>query len=177
MPLLGAQAVQELELLTINEQNFVRVAAVSTQPIPATKPDILERYADVFADTAGNLTGMVHLETDPTVRPVIMPARKLPLTVEQPVKDKLAKLISTGILEPLDEPTTWMNQMAVPVKPSGTIRICLGPRGLNTALMREHYTLPTLDRMLHKLRGAKVFSKADLRNAFWHLTLAAYHMV
>ena len=61
--------------------------------------------------------------------------------------------------------------MAVPVKPSGKIRICLEPRGLNTALMREHYTLPTLDAMLNKLRGAKVFSKADLRNAFWHLTL------
>ena len=127
----------------------------------STKPDILERYADVFADTVGNLTGTVHLETDPTVRPVIMPARKLPLAVEQPVKGELAKLVSTDILEPVDKPTTWVSQMAVPVKPSGKIRICLDPHGLNTALMREHYTLPTLDAMLHKLRGAKVFSKGQ----------------
>ena len=92
MPLLGTQAVQELELLTINEQNFVRVAAVSTQLVSATKPDIIERYADVFGATVGNLTGTVHLETDSTVRPVIMPARKIPLAVEQPVKMNLRNL-------------------------------------------------------------------------------------
>ena len=82
------------------------------------------------------------LKTEPIVRPVILPAWKLPLAVEQPVKDKLAKVISTGVLEPADKPTTWVSQMTVPVKPSGKIRICLDPRGVNTALMREHYTLP-----------------------------------
>ena len=51
MPLLGAQVVQELKLLAVNKQNFVHVAAVTTQRVPAIRPDILagECYADVFA--------------------------------------------------------------------------------------------------------------------------------
>ena len=61
--------------------------------------------------------------------------------------------------------------MAVVVKPTGALRICIDPRGLSQALMRERHTLPTLDSMLHKAQGAKVFSKADLRHGYWHLRL------
>ena len=172
MPLLGASAVLELNLLTINESNFVRVDAVNEGPLPTTKSAILDNYAAVFDNTLGNLPGPpVHLQLDPTVQPIILPARKLPLAMEQPVKSELARLVDAGVLEPVDKPTRWVNQMSVVERPNGKLRICLDPRGLNSALMREHHTLPTLDTMLHKVQGAKVFSKADLRNGFWHLSL------
>ena len=102
---------------------------------------------------------------------VIMPARKLPLSLEEPVKHELEQLVSKGVLGPTEEPPRWVSQMAVVAKLSGALRICINPRGLNKALMRACHTLPTLDTMLHKVRGAKVFSKADLRNGYWHLHL------
>ena len=37
--------------------------------------------------------------------------------------------------------------------------------------MPEHHTLPTLDPMLRKIKEAKVFSKLDLRNGYWHVHL------
>jgi len=180
MPLLGAQAVQNLDLVTVNEHNFRRIAAVATEtleggsppaPMPTTRSEIMEQYSAVFEDTVGHLPGPVHLQTDPTVQPVVIPARKLPLALEERVKTELAHLVSADVLEPVDKPTSWVSQMTVVVKPSGKLRICIDPRGLNTALMREHHTLPTLDSMLHKLQGAKVFSKADLRNGYWHVHL------
>ena len=37
--------------------------------------------------------------------------------------------------------------------------------------MREHYKLPTVDDVLPMLHDAKVFSKLDVKEAFWHVRL------
>ena len=81
------------------------------------------------------------------------------------------RLVTAGVLEPVDGPTSWVSLIAVVVKPSSKLRICIDPCGVNTALMREHHTLPTLDSTLHKIKGAKVFAKLDLRNGYWHVHL------
>ena len=61
--------------------------------------------------------------------------------------------------------------MAVVHKPSGKLRICIDPQPLNAALKREHYKLPVFDDVLPKLNDAKVFSKLDVREAYWHVRL------
>ncbi|KAK7087943.1 hypothetical protein V1264_021931 [Littorina saxatilis] len=61
--------------------------------------------------------------------------------------------------------------MVVATKKSGSLRICIDPRPLNKALKREHYTLPVLEDILPKLAHARVFSKLDLSNAYWHVHL------
>jgi hypothetical protein len=43
---------------------------------------------------------------------------------------------------------------------------------LNTALMREHYRLTTLEDVLPKLANARIFSKLDIREAYWHVKLS-----
>ncbi|PFX13005.1 Retrovirus-related Pol polyprotein [Stylophora pistillata] len=49
--------------------------------------------------------------------------------------------------------------------------ICIDPQPLNSALQREHYRLPVLDDVLPKLKNAKVFSKLDVKEAYWHVRL------
>lgn len=172
VPLLGANAVQKLNLVTVNERNFKRIAAVSSVPRRLTsKSETVKQYASVFKDTIGNLPGPVHLKVDAAVTSRVLPARRLPVALEASVKDELTRLVSEGVLQLVDKPSPWVSQMTVVVKPDGKKRICIDSRSLNTALMREHHTLPTLDSMLHKLKGAKVFSKADLRNGYWHVHL------
>ena len=61
--------------------------------------------------------------------------------------------------------------MAVVHKRDGKLRICIDPQPLNAALKREHYRLPVLDDVLPKLKDAKVFSKLDVREAYWHVRL------
>jgi len=52
-----------------------------------------------------------------------------------PLKDafkaELQRLIDTGIILPVDEPTDWVNKMCVSEKESG---ICIDPRPLNKVL-------------------------------------------
>ena len=101
----------------------------------------------------------------------ILPCRKLPLSQQDGVKKEIDKLVERQVLIPVTEPTKWVSQMAIVRKPNGKLRICIDTQPLNTALMGEHYKLPTLDDVLPKLANAKIFSKFDIREAYWHVKL------
>lgn len=87
------------------------------------------------------------------------------------MKEELDRLVEKDVPVLVTEPTEWVSQMAVVHKPSGKLRICIDPQPLNAALKREHYKLPVLDDVLPKLKDAKVFSKLDVREAYWHVRL------
>ena len=60
--------------------------------------------------------------------------------------------------------------LAVPKK-DGKIRICLDPKDLNKAILRENYPMPTIEEIATRLHGAKVFSVLEAKNGFWHVKL------
>ena len=74
MPVLGANACQQMYLITVNKENIRQVTALES------KVDLIDVYKDVFNDDVGCFPGEVHLETDHTVPPVISPPRKVPFT-------------------------------------------------------------------------------------------------
>ena len=41
--------------------------------------------------------------------------------------------------------------------------------GLNRALQRENYPLPTTEEVASRLHGKKVFTSLDVSNGFWHV--------
>ncbi|CAC5389581.1 unnamed protein product [Mytilus coruscus] len=91
-----------------------------------------------------------------------IPAKTLP----NDVKKEIGKLVERQVLIPVTVPSKWVSQMAVVRKPNGKLRICVDPQPLNTALIREHYKLPTLDDILPKLANAKIFNRLDVREAY-----------
>lgn len=77
-----------------------------------------------------------------------------------------------GVVVKVEEPTDWVNSFVVVEKPkSKQLRICLDPRPLNKAILREHFQLPTLDDIATRLHGAKVFSKLDANHGYWQISL------
>ena len=83
----------------------------------------------------------------------------------------MKRLTSQNIIAPVNEPTEWVSQTVIVKKPDGSIRICLDPQELNKGLVRERYTLPTLDDTIHELSQSTVFSKFDLKHGYWHVKL------
>ena len=71
----------------------------------------------------------------------------------------------------MDKPTAWVGQMAVVEKSNGKIRICLDPQPLNRALQREYFRLPTFEEVRPHFQSAKLFTKLDVKEAFWHVSL------
>ena len=78
---------------------------------------------------------------------------------------------SKGIIKPVNKPTAWVNSMVVNEKQNGKLRICIDPRDLNKALLREHYQSPTQQEITSRLAGAKYFSKLDVTSGFWQMPL------
>ena len=146
--LLGLQTIQKLNLITVNSELFI---------------------GKVVRDL-GDL-GEVKLKTHPTAVPVALPARNIPLAIRDQVKQELNNLVDRGILIPVAEPTEWVNQMAVPRKRNGDIRICLDPQPLNKVLIRERYKLPTFEDILPQLNNVKIFTKLDVKEAYWPVRL------
>ena len=163
-PLLGLNTTEKMKLLTIHKENFVHV-------VEKVCDDLLDKYPDVFDKGLGTLPGKVHLQVDPDSKPVILPARKVPVSVREKFKEELRRLESLNVIAPVDQPTEWVSQIVVAVKKSGELRVCIDPKPLNAALKREHYQIPVIDDLLPDLTDARVFTKVDLASAFWHLEL------
>lgn len=76
-----------------------------------------------------------------------------------------------GIIVKRDGPTDWVSSMLIVEKKDKSIRICIDPRDLNTAIQREHFLVPTFDDILPRLSGKKLFSIIDMKDGFWHIEL------
>ena len=168
-PILGAEACQAMMFLTINYEN---IAAVTSSPssAPWSLDAIKQEYADIFTGY-GKFKGKLHLHMDPTVAPVKMPLRRLPIAIKDKVKAELDELTRNDIIAPVNEPSEWISALLVVAKPNG-VRICIDPKlTLNKALLRNHHLMPTLDDILPDLTKAKCFSSVDAAHAFWHVEL------
>lgn len=75
------------------------------------------------------------------------------------------------IIKRIDEATDWVNSLVVVQNSKGKLRICIDPRNLNKALMREHHPFPSIKDLTSKLAGAKYFSVLDASNGFWQVEL------
>ena len=79
-------------LLTVHKETFVSVAE-------NLEDDLVMKYVDVFDDGLGKLPGKVHLLGDPASQPVILPARKVPVSVTEKFMAELQRLQDLEVLD------------------------------------------------------------------------------
>jgi hypothetical protein len=56
-------------------------------------------------------------------------------------------------------------------KKDGGDRLCVNYRGLNKVTIKNRYLLPLISELLNRLGHVKVFSKLNLRNAYYRLRI------
>ena len=161
IPILGNVTSQRMGLVQVREDNFERVATVTEE----------DDFSEVFGNSLGKLPGVQTLRVSPTAQPTVMARRRVPIAIRPKLKKELNRLVEMGVITPVQEPTSWVSQIVIAPKKSGEIRVCIDPHELNKVLLREHFTMPVLDDVLHELRDAKVFTKVDLSSGYWHVKL------
>ena len=77
--------------------------------------------------------------------PVICPPRNQPVAIRDRLKHELDDMESLGV--------------------------CLDPRPLNKAILREHFQLPTLEDIATCLPAARILSKLDANHGYWQIPL------
>ena len=163
-------------LLEIHQENFRQVANVkmpqSSETARAKTADqLMKEYHDVFEGDLGTLPGTQLLEVDLSVTPTISPSRRVPLALSRDSTQDLERLTSLRVIAPVDSPTDWVSNVVVATKPSGDLRFCIDPKGLNKAVKRERYPIPVIKDVLPELSKARVFTKVDARHGYWHVVL------
>ncbi|XP_061729157.1 uncharacterized protein LOC133534084 [Cydia pomonella] len=85
--------------------------------------------------------------------------------IDQQVRDMLEQ----GIIEKSNSP--YSSPVVLVKKESGQYRFCIDFRKINEASEKDAYPIPQIDDTLEKLRNAQYFSKFDLKNGYWNVSL------
>jgi len=156
-PILGLQALDALDLVR-------RVENV-------TSTCVLEEFPQVF-EGIGCVAGEHRIKVDDSVQPVVHAARRVPVALLDRVKAQLQSMENDAIVTRVDEPTPWVNSMVIVEKSNGDLRICLDPKDLNKAVLREHHKIPTIQDIALKFQGMDCFTILDMRHGYWHVPLS-----
>ena len=71
---------KKMKLLTVHKDNFVNV-------VENGETDLTARYGDVFNKSLVTIPGKVRLEVLPECKPVVLPARKVPVSIDDLLPD------------------------------------------------------------------------------------------
>lgn len=153
LPIIGLASVRKLGLIP------QCVNAVS-----------VDKYEDVFTGL-GRLEGEYKIKLKPNAKPVVCVPRRVPESVKPKLKAELERLESEGVIVKCSEPSEWVNHTVNVVRPNKPIRICLDPKYLNDAILREHFELPRISDIFSRVSKAQVFSTLDATSGFHQVML------
>ena len=100
-----------------------------------------------------------------------MPDCRVSVNTRPALLRELTRLEKLKVITKVSEPTPWLSQLVMTHKKDRSVRICINPNELNKALLRERSTMPVMEDILHELKDARIFSKADLSSGYWHIEL------
>ena len=132
-----------------------------------------EEISREIFDSGGLLkTSPVKIELKENAIPYAMTtARRVPFPLMNSVKEELERMVDSGTIREITEPTDWCSPMVPVRKKNGKLRICVDLKKLNVSVKRERYMLPTLVDIAPKLNGAKYFSTLDAYTGFYQIPL------
>ena len=100
-------------------------------------------------------------------------ARKIPLPLQDRIKEKLETTVRQGILEPVQPGgVTNASRVVWQQKKNGALRLCVDVKiHINAKVMDEDYPIRDMETILHNLHGASYFGKIDLSDAYYQIEL------
>jgi len=142
--------------------------AKSSEEVP-----VVNEYPDVFPEELPRMPPDRDIEfvidlvpgTSPIAkRPYMMAASEL---VE--LKKQLEELQRISFIRPSS--SSWGAPVLFVKKKYGSMRLCVDYRALNEVTIKNKYPLPRIDDLFDQLKGAKYFSKIDLRSGYFQLKI------
>lgn len=167
-PLLGFRACRNMGIVKMSPD----VHQISVESNTDFSSQVLAQYKDLFSDDLGELPVTYSMTLDPNIQPVVRPAHRVPVAMQETVRAELERMQRIGVITPVAEPTDWVSSMvAAHKKDKREIRLCINPKDLNTALKRPHHPMRSVEEVAAQMSGATVFSVLDAKNSFWQIRL------
>jgi len=89
-----------------------------------------------------------------------------PLTQEEEkvLREYIEENLEKGFIRPSESPAGY--PVVFQKKKDGTLRVCIDYKKLNAVTVRNSYPLPLITDIIERVKGAKFFTKLDLRSAY-----------
>jgi hypothetical protein len=85
------------------------------------------------------------------------------------LKKQLMELQEAGYIRPSSSP--WGAPVLFVQKKDGLQRMCVDYRSLNDVTMKNKCQVPRIEDLFNQMRGARVFSKIDLRSGYHQMKI------
>ena len=145
-----------------------KVKELTLEDVPVVK-----EYPDVFPDELPGLPPDREIEFVIELIPSTAPIAKRPykMTANElaELKKQIQELEEKGYIRPSTSP--WGAPVLFVKKKDGSMRMCVDYRALNAATIKNKYPLPRINDLFEQLKGARVFSKIDLRSGYHQLKI------
>ena len=159
VPIIGIIGIQLLNLLQ------------RTNELSTIESDIDTNFKDLFDGIGKIRCNPCDIKLKPDYEAVVVPCRRVAFGLIDPLKIELEKMLRDGIICKQTEPSEFVNPIVLVRKPDNTIRVCLDPQNLNSAIMREHFGMPTFEEITANMGRSEYFSVLDA-TGFWQIELS-----
>ena len=128
-------------------------------------PRVVCEYVDVFPNELPGLPPQrvvdFGIKLHPGPSPISMTPHRMTTVELQELRVQLQELLDKGFIRPSTSP--WGAPVLFAKKKDKTLRLCIDYRQLNQVTIKNRYPLARIDDFFDQLRGARVYSKIDLR--------------
>ncbi|XP_044760384.1 uncharacterized protein K02A2.6-like [Coccinella septempunctata] len=160
-PPIAGRDLLEMYNLKFSDVNFVRVEHRNLD-------ELLTKYKNLFEPGLGKFTkGTASIKLKDNVTPHFIKYRPVPYAIKEKVEIELNRLLSLGVIEPVDF-SDWATPVVPVLKKGGQeVRLCGDYKvTINPCIEVDKYPLPRIENLLGALGGGKKFSKLDLSQAY-----------
>ncbi|CAA0830866.1 Uncharacterized mitochondrial protein AtMg00860, partial [Striga hermonthica] len=147
------------------------------EPIRSRLIDLIREFADIFAYTAEELTGISakviehRLNIDLSVRPVKQKRRHHGAEMDKIIEKEVEKLLGAGHIKEIQFPK-WLSNTVMVLKAEEKWRMCIDFRDLNKACPKDLYPLPRIDQLVDSTAGCELLSLMDASQGYHQIPLA-----
>jgi hypothetical protein len=134
---------------------------------------VVRDFTDVFPEELPGMPPDREVEFVIDLLPGTAPISKRPyrMFVEElkELKKQLTELQEAGYIRPSSSP--WGASVLFVQKKDGSQRMCVDYISLNDVTVKNKYPLPRIEELFDQMRGARVFSKIDLRSSYHQMKI------
>ena len=130
---------------------------------------VLLDYSEVFSDMPGSTHLLKHDIKLINDEPFRVKGYAIPFHSKELVVQELDKMLSLGVVEPSNAPTS--SPIVLIKKKDGSVRFCIDFRTINRISIFDAEPMPNMEEIFCKVSGYKFFSKLDCTKGYWQVPL------
>lgn len=130
--------------------------------------NLLSKWEKLFSGL-GRTNVVCHSIITGDARPINIPPRRMPYTYLPAARENIQEMLNDEVIE--HSSSEWSFPIVPVPKKDGSLRLAIDYRELNKISKKDAYPMPRIDEILARLRDAKIFSKLDLRQGYYQISI------